>query len=137
MRLAKQNIYRAKFGDKENSEDITSQIRRLNDDLTKVYEAFKGRIDFGTGVDGENGVNIAGQFQEFTTSATPDAENTIAHTVGSIPIGVIIMHQDKAGSLYQGPTTGTNWTATNVYLKCDVASVTFNVFLIKKGGGTI
>lgn len=137
MRIVKKNIYRATVGGRKKEDDLADQIRRLNDDLTNITEAFKGRIDFGTGVDGENGINMAGQFQEFTTSATPDAENTIAHTIGSIPIGVIIMHQDKAGALYQGPTTGTNWTATNVYLKSDVASVTFNIFLVKKSGEPI
>jgi hypothetical protein len=91
----------------------------------------QGRVRFGTGADGARGENIQGEFQLFTTSATPDAENTVAHGLGAIPVGYIICHQSKAGSLYQGPTTGTNWTATNIYLKCDVASVIFLVFLLK------
>lgn len=114
-------------------DNIKAYINDLDSDVSNLQLFTQGRVSFGTGVDGERGHNISGEFQQFTSSATPDAENTIAHTVGSIPIGYIVMHQDKAGSLYQGPTTGTSWTSSNVYLKCDVASVTFNIFLIKKG----
>jgi hypothetical protein len=119
--------------DPENTQQLNQYLRDLDDDIKNLSLLTQGRVSFGIGTDGFRGENISGEFQEFTTSATPDAENTIGHTVGSIPIGYIIMHQDKAGSLYQSPTTGTNWTATNVYLKSDVASVTFNVFLVKKG----
>lgn len=115
---------------------LHEQIRQLQLQISKIYYMLQGRVSFGTGVDGINGQNVSGQFQQFTTSATPDAENTIGHTVGSIPIGCIVLWQDKAGSLYQGPTTGTAWTSTNVYLKCNVASVTFLVFLVKKGSVT-
>ncbi len=110
---------------------LQEQIRMLDFNLSKIFRAFQSRIRFGDGADAEEGENIAGEFQQFTTSGTPDAENTVGHLVGAIPIGVMLMWQDKAGSLYQGPTTGTNWTSTNVYLKCDVASVTFLVFLVK------
>ena len=134
MRLAKKNIYRSITEDTEDLSEIKAQIRRLDEELALVFEAFKGRIDFGTGVDGSRWINIAGEFQQFTSHATPDTEFNVAHTIGSIPIGAIVMWQDIAGTLYQGPTTGTNWTASQVSFKCDVASVTFNVFLVKAGG---
>lgn len=119
--------------DIKDTNKIRNYLNDIDSDVKNLELFTQGRVSFGSGVDGERGQNISGEFQEFTTSATPDAENTIAHTIGSVPIGYVIMHQDKAGSLYQGPTTGTNWTSSNVYLKCDVASVTFNIFLIKKG----
>lgn len=111
--------------------DIQSQIPVLQNVIDNIIRCLNGRVRFGRGTDGDRGENIAGEFQQFTTSATPDAENTIAHTLGAIPVGVIILWQDKAGSLYQGPTTGTSWTSTNIYLKCTVASVAFKVFLIQ------
>lgn len=111
-----------------NAEDYVADV---NSDLTNIFLAISGRIRFGSGADGVAGENISGQFQQFTTSATPDAENTIAHTVGSVPVGYIILGQDKAGSLYQLAGTGTAWTSSNIYLKCNVASVTFLVFLLK------
>lgn len=111
--------------------DLQKQIPILQNDLDKIGRCLNGRVRFGRGTDGDRGENMMGEFQQFTTSATPDAENTIGHTVGAIPVGLIILWQDKAGSLYQGPTTGTAWTSTNIYLKCSVASVTFKVFLVQ------
>lgn len=62
----------------------------------------------------------------FTTSATPDASNTIAHTLGKVPIGYIVIYQNKAGSLYD---SGTTWTSTNIYLKSNIASVAFRILV--------
>lgn len=111
---------------RDNKED--SYQRNLDNDVGNLCTALKGRVRFGTGTDGARGENISGEFQVFTTSATPDAENTIAHTIGAIPVGYIIVKQDKAGSLYLG---STSWTSSNVYLKCSVASVAFTIFLLK------
>jgi hypothetical protein len=111
--------------------DLRSDIPELQKNMDNLFRCLNGRVRFGRGTDGDRGENIQGEFQQFTTSATPDAENTIAHGIGAIPVGYIILWQDKAGSLYQGPSTGTAWTSSNIYLKCTVASVTFKVFLIQ------
>ncbi len=110
---------------------LSDYIVALDKDVESLFKLAQSRIRFGTASDGSQGENISGEYQLFTTSATPDAENTIAHTLGAIPIGYLIFYQDKAGDLYQGPTTGTNWSSTQIFLKCDVASVTFLIFLVK------
>lgn len=125
MKLAKQSNH------SNNSTDKNKHLFDIDSDLRNLFFAAQGRIRFGSGVDGERGENISGEFQQFTTSDTPDAENTIAHGLGAVPIGYIIIGQDKAGSLYQLSTTGTVWTSSNLYLKCSVASVTYKVFLLK------
>lgn len=61
-----------------------------------------------------------------TTSATPDAENTIAHTLGKVPSGYIVYSQNKAGSLYLGTTS---WSNANIYLKSNIASVIFKIIV--------
>lgn len=124
MKLARQSTLNQKT-------EVDKQLPILQNDINKLYLCLQGRVRFGRGSDGDRGENMAGEFQQFTTSGTPNAENTIAHTIGAIPVGYIIVWQDKAGTLYQGPTTGTAWTSTNIYLKCSVASVTFSVFLIQ------
>ena len=111
---------------------LETQVPVLQTQLDKMFQALQGRISFGTGDTGQRNGNIAGEWLQFTT-AVANAEVTVAHGLGSIPLGRIVIWQDKAGSLYQGPSTGTAWTSTNVYFKCDVASVTFLVFLVKKG----
>ena len=125
MKIAKQSQYI------RGLEEIEKHLVEVDNDLTKLFLATQGRIRFGGGGDGDRGENLSGEFHQFTTSATPDAENTIGHGIGAVPIGYIILGQDKAGSLYQLAATGTAWTSTNIYLKCSVASVTFLVFLLK------
>ena len=118
---------------------LDEQVRLMQEQIDKLYLLGQSRIRFGSGTDDFAGENISGEFQEFTSDATPDTEFSVSTTTngtfqqgeGTIPIGRIILWQDKAGSLYQGPTTGTAWTNTTVQFKCDVASVKFNVFLVK------
>lgn len=126
MKLAKQYTFRKIDSNQEKS--IMDYLKVIDYDLSNLFLCLQNRVRFGSGTDGTEGENISGEFQVFTTSATPDAENTIAHTLGAVPIGYIVLKQDKAGSLYSGTTT---WTSTNIYLKSDIASVTFTVFLLK------
>lgn len=103
-------------------------LNGVEKDLTNIFTAFKGRVRFGSGVTGERGENISGEFQTITSHATPNTEFSVTHTIGAIPIGRIIIAQNKAGSLYTGTTA---WTDTTIYFKCDVASVEFKIFLLK------
>jgi hypothetical protein len=100
----------------------TDQERNLFQSLgmfiTNMHAILNGGISFGDNVDCS--------LVTFTSSATPDEENTVGHTLGKIPTGYIIYSQDKAGSLYD---SGTTFTATNIYTKCDVASVTFKLII--------
>ena len=114
----------------------SEQIRILQLQIDKLYQVLQGRVSFGVGTDGINGQNISGQFQTYTSNATPDTEDTIAHTIGSVPLGYIVFTQNKAGSLYGTASLGTAWTSTNIYVKCSVASVAFLLFLVKKGSVT-
>jgi hypothetical protein len=100
----------------------------IDNDLIQLFTWSKGRVRFGDIVNGSRGENISGNWLTFTSSATPNAENTITHKVGAIPIGYLVVQQDKAGSLYNGTTV---WSDTKLYLKCSVASVTFKIFLLK------
>lgn len=70
--------------------------------------------------------NFNAQWITFTSDATPDAENTVAHKLERVPTGYLVGQRNKAGVLYNGSTT---WTTSNIYLKCDVASVTFRIFV--------
>lgn len=115
------------------NQPLPGQIRILDLHLRKLFDALRGRVRFGTYTSGNTnlGENIAGQFVSFTSDASANTEFSVTHNLGAIPIGYIVFYQDKAGSLYQTPTNGTDWTATTVYLKCSVSSVAFLVFLVK------
>jgi len=99
----------------------------LDTDITNIALFTQGRVRFGDGVTGARGENIEGEFRTFTT-ALANTEVSVAHTLNAIPVGRIVIAQDKAGSLY---TSTTAWTKPNIYVKCDVATVTFKIFLLR------
>jgi hypothetical protein len=70
--------------------------------------------------------NFAAKTVTFTSSATPDAENVVAHTLGKVPVGYIVYGRDKAGVLYSGTTA---WTTANIYLKSNIASVEYKIIV--------
>lgn len=107
-----------------------SDIINYDTDFNNVINCLNGRVRFGPGTSGNNGENIAGQFLTIVTNAIANTETTFTHTMGSIPVGYLILGQDKAGSLYQLYDTGTAWTNNTISLKCSVASVTFKLFLL-------
>lgn len=114
------------FNYNEN-QSVESNVRRLQQDLTQVISVLQGRVRFGTGTDGDRGQNVSGSFQVVTTAGA-DTEVTIAHGLGATPIGFIVLRQDKSASFYD---SGTAYDATNIYIKCSVATVTATLFVIK------
>lgn len=115
---------------------LEDQMTVLQTQINKIFTCLQGRISFGTGVTSVSGQNIDGEWRTYTSNAVADTEDTLAHTIGSIPLGYIVINQNKAGSIYGTPSLGTAWTSSNIYLKCSVASVTFLLFLVKKGSTT-
>ena len=115
----------------KQSNNNRNELRAVDTDLIALFTAMQGRIRFGDGGDGDRGENIHGEFQLFTSHASANTEFSVTHTLGSIPVGYLVLGQDKAGSLYQLSDTGTAWTTTTISLKCSIASVKFLVFLLK------
>lgn len=111
--------------------EFKDQVPVLQNNIDNLFRCLNGRVRFGRGTDGDRGENLAGEFQQFTSDGSANTEFSVTHTLGSVPVGYIILGQDKAGSLYQLATTGTAWTSSTIYLKCSVSSVTFKVFLIQ------
>lgn len=114
------------FNYNEN-QTVESNVRRLQQDLNQIVVALQGRIRFGTGTDGARGENISGSFQVVTTAGA-DTEVTVAHGLGSAPIGFIVLRQNKSASFYD---SGTAYDATNIYIKCSTATVTATLFILK------
>lgn len=72
--------------------------------------------------------NESGQWLNVTSPGSANTEFSVAHSLGRIPSHYRYL-SDKGANLYQLPTTGTHWTATTVYFKCDTASVALRIFL--------
>jgi hypothetical protein len=115
----------------EKGHDIEMDIKNYDTDFNTVINCLQGRVRFGAGVSGQPGENIQGKFLTIVTNGVANTESTFTHNMGSIPVGYLIIGQDKAASLYQLNNTGTAWTTSTFSLKCSVATVTFNLFLLK------
>ena len=120
MRVAKSYTYNV-------GQDMESNVRRLEQDMSQLFLSLQGRIRFGTGTDGDRGENMSGEFQVVTTS-TADTEFTVNHTLGAVPIGYLVLKTNKGGVVYD---SGKAWTKTSIYLKCSAASATITLFLIQ------
>ena len=99
---------------------MDSQVRRLDANLTKVFQVLQHRTSFTD--------NIAGQFLSKSDTGTANTEFSITHTLGVAPIDFIVTSSDKATSIY---LSGTTWTATTIYLKSSTANCNIRIFLIK------
>lgn len=107
---------------------IEDQLRSLNFFLDKLAKFTQGRVRFGTATDGYRGENIEGIYQTYTSNASANTEDTIAHELAVIPTGFLVMNIDKGGVIYD---SGTTWTSTNIYLKCSTTSTTVTLFILK------
>ena len=53
------------------------------------------------------------------SSQAADAEFSIEHGLGTIPLGYLVIGQDAAGSVYT--SDGTPWDTSRIYLKASAA----------------
>lgn len=59
-------------------------------------------------------------------SSNANEEVVVAHTLKRVPVGFNVICIDKAGRVYD---SGTTWTTTNIYLKCDTADCVIKVMV--------
>jgi hypothetical protein len=97
--------------------------------LQHIANVFAGNLGFGDGTDVDN---IRGIWITYTTNATPDTEDAIAHNMGVVPIGALEMLKPQVGYLYRGTTS---WTAATIYMKCSASSQTVRLFLLLPSQG--
>jgi len=57
-------------------------------------------------------------------SGTANVEFSFTHHLGRTPAGFIVTKSDAACSVYD---SGTTWTTTTIYLKCDAANVALTI----------
>lgn len=94
---------------------LSEELSRYSQDLARVLNAGLKFAD-----------NFNAQIKEVTTNGSANTEDAVSHTLGRTPIGFLILNRDKAGIVYD---SGTSWTATNIYLKCNVASVAIKIMI--------
>jgi hypothetical protein len=60
------------------------------------------------------------------TSAGADVEFSIEHGMGVIPLGWLVIAQDKAATLYTGNTV---WDTGHIYLKSNISTVSLRILI--------
>lgn len=103
------------------NDSFKQMLQRLWQQAIRIIN---GRIAFG---DGTNQENIDGQWVTYVSNAVANTDDTITHNLGRIPVGYLVMTKSKAGDVYTGTIA---WTATQMTLKCSVASVTAKLFIL-------
>ena len=59
--------------------------------------------------------------------AAANVEQAVAHTLKRVPIGYIVVSNDKAAIIYDGTTA---WTSTNLYIRSNVITTTVKIILL-------
>lgn len=116
------NYNASKYGKDEDN------IKQVDTDLLTLFTCLQGRVRFGAGTDGSGGENMAGQWQVVADTGSVNTEFSVTHTLGSVPVGYLVIRINKAGVIYD---SGTTWTSSTIYLKCSVANATVTLFLLQ------
>lgn len=64
---------------------------------------------------------LLGDFVAISDTGNINTEFAVAHTLGRIPTGYLVVKKDKACDVYTA-TGGTSWTTSAIYLKSSVAN---------------
>jgi hypothetical protein len=96
--------------------------------LTFIVLAKRGGAgpSLGDASDGARTPALDAIYQTATTPATADQEFSIAHGLGRVPVAYLVVRKDRACDVYTG---ATGWTATDIYLKCSVASAAVTLLI--------
>jgi hypothetical protein len=101
-------------------------LRKFDQDLLNTTNEMARNLDavLNRGISFSDNVDC--RLTTFTSSGTPDAENTVPHSLGKVPTGYVVYGLDKGAVVYTGTTS---WTKTNIYLKVNTASVAVKIIV--------
>jgi hypothetical protein len=98
--------------------------------------AINGRLDFGSpqgqskgatgNLDGTWPGTLAGGYT-ITTPGAANTQFTVTHNLGRIPVGYDVKSIDAAAHIYDSNKPA--WTKTQIFLKCDQATVHLVLFV--------
>jgi len=101
------------------------EFRKLDDDIIRYLNGLDENLDILL----NRGLNFSDNFDaveaSYTSNAVADTQDTVAHTLGKTPSGVIVVDIDKGGVVYRGSAHDSN----NLYLKCTVASASVKLLV--------
>lgn len=90
---------------------VDRDLFRLLEEREQILDAILDRGIFPT--DNMDAVHVS-----YTSNGTENTEDSVAHTLGKIPTGFIVVDINKGGVVYKSDT----FTATVLKLKCSTAT---------------
>jgi len=98
-----------------------------NEQLRQLFAAARNlQLTNGAITNDSKAGNFDAKWQVFTSNGTANTEDTVAHKLGRVPVGVFAGLPDKAAILYKGTTA---WTSTNIYVKTSAATTIWNIMV--------
>lgn len=101
-------------------------MRPFDKDLCRELDGAQKSLDaiLNLGIRFEDNVDC--RIVSFTSNGVANTEDSVAHTLGKVPVGYITVSVDKASIIYAG---GTAWTTTAIYLKNSAATVACKIIV--------
>jgi hypothetical protein len=99
----------------------------VKDPATEILlqEIFRN-IDLGNAAHDSKAGNFNAMYVQDTDTGVANTEFTVAHKLDRVPVAYITGYISKAGVIYD---SGTTWTTTNMYLKCDAANASVTLLI--------
>jgi hypothetical protein len=110
--------------EKYDQKFLRTLVQQLDRRLIEMHRTLAGNLGFGDGTDVDN---LIGKWMEYSTNAVANTEDALAHNLGVIPVGFLLLVPPATGTILLGPTP---WTTSNLYLKCNAASQTAKIFVV-------
>lgn len=102
--------------------DATGAPAVVDEPVGKAYI----NVALGTAADGTLVGSLDARYQVIADTGTADTEFIVAHGLARAPVGYLVCRIDKAGIVY---ASGTTWTTTNIYLKCNAANAALTLIV--------
>lgn len=90
-----------------------------------VQRTLAGNIDYGTPTD-SGAQNIKGAWAVVANTGAANAQFTVTHNLGYVPVAFDVKRINLAGTVYD---SGVAWTTTQIFLKCSVANAAVTLFI--------
>jgi len=102
-----------------------TEFRKFDKDLITVLGSLSNNLKLilDAGIDFDDNIDCV--FITYTSNVVANTQDTIAHGLGKIPIGFVVIDRDKAGVVFRSGSS----TSVNLFLKCNVASTTMTLMV--------
>ena len=109
---------------------LDSKFHGLLYTLNQWYSALSGNLSFGDPDGSIKQDNIIGTYADVADTGLANTEFSITHGLNLIPAGYILISSSISCNVYQQKATGTAWTSTQIFLKCDQAHAAVRLFIL-------